>query len=128
MASDPAQNATEHAHADLDPRDQGRYRIGAVATMTGISTHALRVWERRYGFPVPQRGAAGERLYPPEQVTRLRLIRRLMNGGLRPNKVVPLPETELRALLPAPAELPADPQHASLLGALKRLDGVGLHG
>jgi DNA-binding transcriptional MerR regulator len=42
------------------------------------------MWERRYGFPVPERDANGERCYPPEQVERLRLIKRLMDAGHRP--------------------------------------------
>ena len=46
---------------------------------TGLSKDTLRVWERRYGFPQPDRDASGERLYPAEQVTRLRLIKRLMD-------------------------------------------------
>ncbi|MDL1950237.1 MerR family transcriptional regulator, partial [Acidobacteria bacterium ACD] len=40
-----------------------RHRIGAVARLTGISTHALRVWERRYGTLKPQRSDGGDRLY-----------------------------------------------------------------
>ena len=32
---------------------QPRYSIAAVSKLTGISCHTLRVWERRYGFPVP---------------------------------------------------------------------------
>jgi len=26
-----------------------RYRIGAVAKLTGLTAHQLRVWEKRYG-------------------------------------------------------------------------------
>src|SRR5690606_10498416 len=59
----------------------------------------LRVWERRYGFPQPGRDALGERIYPLEQVDRLRLIRRLMDAGHRPGKVVGLPVEELEALV-----------------------------
>ena len=35
------------------------YSIAAVSKLTGVSCHALRVWERRYGFPVPQRSPRG---------------------------------------------------------------------
>ena len=48
--------------------------ISAVERDTGLSKDTLRVWERRYGFPNPVRDALGERLYPVEQVERLRLI------------------------------------------------------
>ena len=36
----------------------------------------MRVWERRYGFPRPLCTAGGERLYPQEQVTKLRMVKR----------------------------------------------------
>ena len=65
--------------------------ISAVERDTGLSKDTLRVWERRYGFPRPVRDALGERTYPVEQVDRLRLIRRLMDAGHRPGKVVGLP-------------------------------------
>lgn len=50
------------------------YSIAAVSKLTGISCHALRVWERRYGFPIPCRSASGHRRYASEQVGVLREI------------------------------------------------------
>ena len=44
------------------------YSIAAVSKLTGVSCHALRVWERRYGFPVPHRSASGHRRYSRDQV------------------------------------------------------------
>jgi DNA-binding transcriptional MerR regulator/methylmalonyl-CoA mutase cobalamin-binding subunit len=77
--------------------------IGSVERETGIGKDALRVWERRYGFPVPVRDEHDERLYPQDQVDRLRLIKRLLGSGMRPSKVVGLELAELNALLaPAP--------------------------
>ena len=35
--------------------------IAAVERDTGLSKDTLRIWERRYGFPSPQRDALGER-------------------------------------------------------------------
>ena len=84
----------------------GAMGIAAVERETGINKETLRVWERRYGFPTPWRDAAGERLYPPEQVQKLRLIRRLMDAGHRPGRVVGAPAEELATLL-QPAPLPA---------------------
>ena len=77
--------------------------IGSVERETGIGKDALRVWERRYGFPVPVRDEHDERLYPQDQVERLRLIKRLLVSGMRPSKVVGMGLAELSALLaPAP--------------------------
>jgi MerR family transcriptional regulator, light-induced transcriptional regulator len=73
--------------------------ISDVERETGLGKDTLRVWERRYGFPVPLRDALGERAYPQAQVQRLRLIKRLMDAGFRPGKVVALAPKDLLALL-----------------------------
>lgn len=72
--------------------------ISAVERDTGLSKDVLRVWERRYGFPNPERDANGERLYPVAQVERLRSIKRLMDAGHRPGKLLALDEGELDTL------------------------------
>ncbi|WP_313706921.1 MerR family transcriptional regulator [Massilia sp.] len=80
--------------------------IAAVERETRLSKDVLRVWEKRYGFPTPERDANGERCYPREQVERLRLMKRLMDQGLRPGRLARLPAGELAALL---ARAPAAP-------------------
>ena len=75
------------------------WSIAEVERETGLGKDTLRVWERRYGFPVPMRDKLGERVYPDEQVQRLRLLKRLLDAGHRPGKVVPLPAERLQALL-----------------------------
>lgn len=72
--------------------------IAAVERDTGLSKDALRVWERRYGFPEPVRDQYGERAYPLPQVEKLRVIRRLMDQGYRPGKIVSLPLNELNQI------------------------------
>lgn len=62
--------------------------ISAVERDTGLSKDTLRVWERRYGFPQPARDAFGERAYPLDQVDKLRVVRRLMDQGHRPGKII----------------------------------------
>ena len=74
------------------------YSIAAVERDTGLSKDTLRVWERRYGFPQPERDGAGDRVYPAEQVDRLRTIRRLMDAGHRPGRIVGLEPEALQAL------------------------------
>jgi DNA-binding transcriptional MerR regulator len=41
--------------------------------MLGISPNTLRSWERRYGFPKPQRSAGGHRQYSLTEIEALRL-------------------------------------------------------
>jgi DNA-binding transcriptional MerR regulator/methylmalonyl-CoA mutase cobalamin-binding subunit len=72
--------------------------IAAVEREVGLSKDVLRVWERRYGFPSPERDANGERLYPAMQVERLRHIKRLMDQGHRPGRLLTLPPDQLPAL------------------------------
>lgn len=62
--------------------------ISAAERETGISKDTLRIWERRYGFPLPTRDLNGDRAYTIEDVERLRIIKRLMDHGVRPGKIV----------------------------------------
>lgn len=72
--------------------------IAAVERDTGLSKDTLRVWERRYGFPAPERDAIGERAYTLEQVDKLRIVKRLLDAGHRPGRIVPLPLEALQQL------------------------------
>src|SRR3954447_14082449 len=64
-----------------DASDRPAYSIAAVSKLTGVSCHSLRVWERRYGFPVPRRSAARHRRYSAEQVQTLRHLARSVQNG-----------------------------------------------
>ena len=57
--------------------NESEYSIAAVSKLTGVSCHVLRVWERRYGYPVPNRSASGHRRYRHDQVLTLRKITEL---------------------------------------------------
>ena len=76
---------------------------------TGIGRDTLRVWERRYGFPLPQRSSTGERRYPTEQLERLRMIKQLMDGGMRPGKLARLDLPQLRQMALQIQEITAVP-------------------
>lgn len=76
-----------------------RLSIGAVERDTGLSKDTLRVWEKRYGFPQPERDKFGERVYPQEQVEKLRLLKRLIDRGHRPGKLVARSVEELLELV-----------------------------
>ena len=47
---------------DKMKHSESLYSIAAVEREVGLSKDVLRVWERRYGFPLPSRDAPGERL------------------------------------------------------------------
>lgn len=77
----------------------GTLGISAVERETGLTKDVLRVWERRYGFPTPLRNTYGERVYPDAQVAKLRLVKRLLDAGMRPAGLLPLDMDALNALL-----------------------------
>jgi methanogenic corrinoid protein MtbC1 len=107
------------------------FNIASVERDTGLSKDVLRVWERRYGFPAPDRDANGERSYPADQVERLRLIKRLMDRGHRPGKLIATPTEELLALTPRhaaaylPDETPDTGELDELLTLIKQHDVGG---
>lgn len=79
--------------------DSGRYRIGAVARMTGIALPTLRMWERRYSVVVPARTDSGGRLYSRADVARLALLQAAVQAGHAIGTVAPLADAEIRARL-----------------------------
>ncbi len=81
--------------------------IAAVERDTGLSKDTLRVWERRYGFPTPGRDAFGERSYPLDQVDKLRAVKRLMDQGHRPGRIIGLDIDQLQQLAEATTSAPA---------------------
>jgi len=93
--------------------------IGELSRLTGISTHTLRMWEKRYGTPEAQRLPSGHRRYPREEVPRLRAIAKALESGYRAGKVVCGTLEELQNLLglniplaskdPHEADSPNDP-------------------
>jgi hypothetical protein len=83
------------------------------------------MWERRYGFPRPDRTCGGSRVYSEADVETLRLIKRALDQGYRPGEIVGKPLDDLIRLVLVASEAPtraaaASPTMASILGALGR--------
>ncbi len=57
------------------------FEISAVARLTGISSHVLRVWERRYSVVDPQRSDTKRRQYAQSDIQRLSLLKTLVDNG-----------------------------------------------
>lgn len=72
--------------------------IRVVERETGLSKDVLRIWEKRYGFPLPERTELGERLYDPSQIERLKAVKKLVDSGVRPGSVIKLGDAELAAI------------------------------
>lgn len=100
--------------------------INAVERETGISKELLRMWERRYHFPNPERDSQGDRVYPADQINKLRIIRRLLDAGFRPGKIISLDLPALEELVSSSHGNPSStlPEHleTELLEILKSHD------
>jgi len=111
--------------------------ISTVERETGLLKDTLRVWEKRYGFPAPGRDENGERVYSRDQVDKLIIIKRLIDRGARPGKVVGLSLDELLGLLESRADASGDPPELleflklvkthNIAGLRNRLDNSLLH-
>ena len=68
--------------------EEAVYNIGVVSRMTGIPENTLRMWERRYNFPVPTRTDGGHRLYSPQQVERVRWVKQRIDQGMQTRNAI----------------------------------------
>lgn len=107
------------------------FSISDVERETGIAKETLRVWERRYDFPTPGRDVNGERTYPEMQVHRLRQVKKLLDLGYRPGKIMHLTAEELAELAsqstPAQALAAGDPvELQACLDLVRNHDIAGL--
>jgi MerR family transcriptional regulator, light-induced transcriptional regulator len=118
---------------------QPQYPIGTVARRTGLSTHVLRAWERRYGVVTPTRSPGGTRLYSNADILRLRLLRRVTEGGYGISHAAKLSTDELLGLVQEEAEeaneaepsaerlVDADSYVVPALRAIEAMDGPRIH-
>ena len=58
-----------------------------MARLAGVSADTLRYYERRRLLPAVPRSAAGYRLFPPEALARVRLIRNAQSVGFSVNEL-----------------------------------------
>ncbi len=75
------------------------FEISAVARLTGLSTHVLRVWERRYGVVAPDRSQSKRRLYGRDDIHRLSLLKTLVDHGHTISSIATLELTALEERL-----------------------------
>ena len=110
---------------------RGALHIREVVRTTGLRREQLYMWQRRYGFPSPLRDPFGDRVYPPDQVARLKLIKQLLSEGWRAGAVVPLSDTALNSMLglavDEPAPLPQEIETAVRLLSQHRVGELQNH-
>jgi DNA-binding transcriptional MerR regulator len=74
------------------------FPIGFVSLRTGLSTHVIRAWERRYHAVSPQRSASGRRLFTQADIDRLRLLGRVVQNGHSISHIARLDAAKLKEL------------------------------
>lgn len=86
----------------------------AVSRRTGLSSHVLRIWEKRYGAVRPERTDTNRRRYSEKEVVRLECLALLTQAGHRISEIASLPLGQLEEMRAAewawtPAVPPAAP-------------------
>jgi MerR family transcriptional regulator, light-induced transcriptional regulator len=95
------------------PGDRPLLRIGELSRRLGVTDHALRAWESRYGLLQPVRSAGGFRLYSAADEGRIRQMQAYLAEGLSAAEAA---RTVLREDGGASAD-PAPAAEAGLAGA-----------
>ena len=95
--------------------DDDLYRIGTIASLTGIAVERLRAWERRYGLE-PAHKSGKTRFYSQAQLQRLQLIKRLIDQGHPISTLVELDDDVLVARLNTHRQARLQPATAGLIG------------
>ena len=60
----------------------GKYTVNEVEERTGVPAATLRQWERRYGFPLPERSGSGYRLYGDDDLRHILAMKRHIDDGV----------------------------------------------
>ena len=56
--------------------------IGEISSRSGVAEGTLRMWESRYGFPVPRRLPSGHRRYSEADLEHVRIVLPARDEGL----------------------------------------------
>ncbi len=75
-----------------------KYPIKLVARRTGLSPHAIRIWEKRYNAVSPERTSTNRRLYTEADIERLLLLHKATLAGHTIGRIAKLPTENLRKL------------------------------
>ncbi|MFA5170476.1 MAG: MerR family transcriptional regulator [Sulfuriferula sp.] len=84
----------------MNKENKKQLTIAAIKRDAGLTMDTLRIWERRYGFPAPARDENGDRVYSNADLFKIRLVKRLINHGFRPGKIMHLDVATLQTMLP----------------------------
>ena len=79
-------------------KEKSLYAIRYVSQRTGLTSHVIRAWEKRYEAVVPKRSPKNRRLYCEDDVQRLQLLKKMTAAGHNISQVAHLDSKELMDL------------------------------
>lgn len=68
----------------------GRYTVNEVEERSKVPASTLRQWERRYGFPKPERSESGYRLYSDADIAHIEAMKRHIANGIPASRAADL--------------------------------------
>lgn len=68
----------------------GRYTVNEVEERSKVPASTLRQWERRYGFPKPDRSESGYRLYSDADIAHIEAMKRHIANGIPASRAADL--------------------------------------
>jgi DNA-binding transcriptional MerR regulator len=71
------------------------YSIADLEKLSGIKSHTIRIWEKRYNIVSPERTDTNIRAYNDDQLKKILNISFLINNGLKISKIASLSLDEL---------------------------------
>ena len=101
------------------PSARPTLRIGELSRRVGVSDHALRAWETRYGLLRPSRSSGGYRLYSEADADRIRRMQAHLSAGLSAAEAAQAVLAELEAGDSGVSSAGAPPAVASSSGAVE---------
>jgi DNA-binding transcriptional MerR regulator/methylmalonyl-CoA mutase cobalamin-binding subunit len=75
------------------------FPIRYVAQQTGLSTHVIRIWEKRYQAVVPKRTESNRRMFCGKDIERLKMLKTAVKIGHSISQVAGLSSEELMQLV-----------------------------
>lgn len=78
---------------------QALHTMKVVCLRTGLTSHTVRVWERRYGVVTPVRTETNRRLYTDADIERLLLLHKATQSGHAIGQIVQLTNERLTELM-----------------------------
>lgn len=75
------------------------YKIKDLENLTGIKSHTIRIWEKRYSILSPDRTDTKIRTYTDDELTHLLTVSMLNRNGIKISKIAKLGQEDMNKLL-----------------------------